>query len=458
MSITSTVMVTRPARSHIGVRPLLRGVAVRAIFRVAPDVPAARTPAIMAAMTTTTDTDPNTPPPPPAPPSRPRLERSRTDRYVSGVCGGLGRYLDIDPVIVRVAIACFAIFGAGLILYAVAWAFVPEEGRAQSIALAAGGTVPPVASCWSSGSSSSPASWPWTGFSTAATAVTSAGCSAAPDRRIVLVAPRQRRNRAAAAPPPAPWPGQPAPPPTAPPAPSAFWAATATTSPAPSAPIGPPSDGPARAWAWQPAPATASKPTPERSQLGVLTISALLIVLGVASLVDATDAFDVSPQGVLASALVVVGAGLLVGAKFGRSRGLIALGLLLTLATSLVRAVDIPLQGATGDVRWEVTSTDQLRSRYSLRAGTAVLDLTDLEFGEPRTIDVAIGAGEFTILVPVGVTTRVKGHLVAGEADIFGTRYGGIDIDFNKTESSTPTLTINTRLGLGDLQVRHEEA
>ncbi|MGE5424118.1 MAG: PspC domain-containing protein [Syntrophothermus sp.] len=57
-----------------------------------------------------------------------RLFRSRKDRIIGGVCGGLGNYLNMDPVIVRVvwAIAFFA-FGAGLLAYIAAWIIIPEE-------------------------------------------------------------------------------------------------------------------------------------------------------------------------------------------------------------------------------------------------------------------------------------------------------------------------------------------
>jgi len=56
-----------------------------------------------------------------------RLYRSRTERMIAGVCGGLGKYFDVDPVIVRLAAVFFAIWGAGVIAYIVAWIIVPEE-------------------------------------------------------------------------------------------------------------------------------------------------------------------------------------------------------------------------------------------------------------------------------------------------------------------------------------------
>jgi phage shock protein C len=57
-----------------------------------------------------------------------RLFRSRRDRILGGVCGGLGNYLNIDPVLVRVvwAILFFAA-GVGFLAYILAWIIVPEE-------------------------------------------------------------------------------------------------------------------------------------------------------------------------------------------------------------------------------------------------------------------------------------------------------------------------------------------
>jgi phage shock protein PspC (stress-responsive transcriptional regulator) len=59
-----------------------------------------------------------------------RLYRSRSDRVISGVCGGLARYLNVDPVIIRVvAVALIFAGGAGLLLYAAAFLLVPNEGE-----------------------------------------------------------------------------------------------------------------------------------------------------------------------------------------------------------------------------------------------------------------------------------------------------------------------------------------
>jgi len=57
-----------------------------------------------------------------------RLTRSATDKKIAGVCGGLGEYLNVDPVIFRIAFL-FALFvgGTGFILYIVMILVVPEQ-------------------------------------------------------------------------------------------------------------------------------------------------------------------------------------------------------------------------------------------------------------------------------------------------------------------------------------------
>jgi len=59
-----------------------------------------------------------------------RLYRSRTDRMLGGVCGGLAAYLRVDPVIVRIAaVALVVAGGAGLFMYLAAVLLVPNEGE-----------------------------------------------------------------------------------------------------------------------------------------------------------------------------------------------------------------------------------------------------------------------------------------------------------------------------------------
>ena len=63
----------------------------------------------------------------PAPGSR--LYRSRTDKWLGGVFGGLGPYLGIDHVVMRLAAVVLAVVGQGWIVvaYIIGWAVIPEE-------------------------------------------------------------------------------------------------------------------------------------------------------------------------------------------------------------------------------------------------------------------------------------------------------------------------------------------
>lgn len=57
-----------------------------------------------------------------------RLYRSYTDKMLGGVCGGLGEYFDIDPVIIRVLFVIALLFGGGGILaYIILWIVIPQK-------------------------------------------------------------------------------------------------------------------------------------------------------------------------------------------------------------------------------------------------------------------------------------------------------------------------------------------
>ena len=64
------------------------------------------------------------------PEDRPALRRSHVDRQIAGLCGGIARYLDVDPVFVRVLWVVLTIVPGtillGVLAYAVGWLIVPE--------------------------------------------------------------------------------------------------------------------------------------------------------------------------------------------------------------------------------------------------------------------------------------------------------------------------------------------
>ena len=60
------------------------------------------------------------------------LRRSRTDRILGGVCGGLAHYFGVDTLLMRLLFVVFAITaGAGLLLYVLLWVVMPLEDPAQ---------------------------------------------------------------------------------------------------------------------------------------------------------------------------------------------------------------------------------------------------------------------------------------------------------------------------------------
>jgi signal transduction histidine kinase len=63
-----------------------------------------------------------------ASPPREPLRRARTQKYLGGVCAGLGRHLGVDPLVVRIAfVAAAAAGGIGLLIYAAAWVLIPAD-------------------------------------------------------------------------------------------------------------------------------------------------------------------------------------------------------------------------------------------------------------------------------------------------------------------------------------------
>jgi phage shock protein C len=60
-----------------------------------------------------------------------RLHRSREERMLAGVCGGLGNYFAVDPTLVRVLFVLFGlVVGGGIVAYLILWILIPLEPEA----------------------------------------------------------------------------------------------------------------------------------------------------------------------------------------------------------------------------------------------------------------------------------------------------------------------------------------
>jgi phage shock protein PspC (stress-responsive transcriptional regulator) len=93
------------------------------------------------------------PPPPSGPPARPALRRSRTDKVIGGVAGGLAEYTGVDALLWRVgAIALTLAGGSGVIIYVLLWLLMPagpaspgdQAGRAERVRTGPRSAVPGV--------------------------------------------------------------------------------------------------------------------------------------------------------------------------------------------------------------------------------------------------------------------------------------------------------------------------
>jgi phage shock protein C len=57
-----------------------------------------------------------------------RLYRSKKDRIIAGVCGGIAEYFEVDPTLIRLAWVIFTLMaGSGLIAYFIAWIIIPNR-------------------------------------------------------------------------------------------------------------------------------------------------------------------------------------------------------------------------------------------------------------------------------------------------------------------------------------------
>ena len=74
-----------------------------------------------------------------------RLERSATDRWIGGVCGGLAEYLQVDPLIVRIVFFVLAFpFGVGILIYIFLLIFMPNAGQGALVGPAPGDPAAPA--------------------------------------------------------------------------------------------------------------------------------------------------------------------------------------------------------------------------------------------------------------------------------------------------------------------------
>lgn len=366
----------------------------------------------------------------PTGPAPKRLSRTRDDRMVAGVAGGIAKHFNIDPVIVRIAFVATTFAGGfGVLLYLVGWLLVPEEGESESLGSSATAPLRTIPR------------WLIAGFlGIAAVALISDGFDWGNGPffwSVALIGGGVLLYRMDAAPPKPPAPSaEEGEPPTELATPDT---AAATTTPLPAATM------------------ARRRPPKQRSHLGRYTFATLLLVLGVTAMLQGTGAFSLRAEQYSAFALFVVGGGLLIGTFFGRSRSLIFLGLMIVPIAMISTLVRVPLEGGVGDRTYKPTSVREVNDVYRLGIGTMTIDLRDLKWGDqPVEIMASVVAGRLSINVPNNVTVEFDGRVGAGHIFIFNSNRDGLNASLASTfegSSDGGTVVIDAEVSFGEIYV-----
>jgi phage shock protein PspC (stress-responsive transcriptional regulator) len=390
------------------------------------------------------------------------MVRPTRGRVFAGVCAAFGRATNTDPVLWRVVIAVLTLFGGiGLFLYLLGWILLPAEGD----------TAAPVEAVLGRGRSGT--NRVLTVIVAVIVLITLASLAdGRPNPGLLgalllggalLLLMRDQRGRGRN--------GTPVPA-AAPLGPTGL-ASTATgtggstpttgyQSPfAPHGPYAPPPPPPSYAPPVPPPPMP-PRPKPEGSHLGQLTLSLLLMVIGVLALLDLTMV-DIPPGGYVAASLATIGLGLLIGTWYGRARGLIVLGIIVALLLGIFGGLDRfgrNWHRGGGTVTWVPNSIDEMQSDYRHDFGDATLDLTRVDFtGHTTSISAKVDLGSLTIIVPPTVDVQVHSDVNLGDAQIFGNEWGGLSPGSRDISNLGPdgagggTLIINAKVDLGNLEV-----
>jgi phage shock protein PspC (stress-responsive transcriptional regulator) len=326
-----------------------------------------------------------------------RITRSRQDRVIGGVCGGLGRHFNTDPIFFRIgAIALAFLGGAGLLLYLAALLLMPAEdsgaaavaasGQGRNRGLAIAGIVVILLFAW-----------PF---------LLGGGILAAG-----LLIPLAVLVGAGVV---------------------VWWLVSGE------GPSGEPKD------------------IARRAALGIV----VLIACGVVACAGALAA-AAGPDWLVAALVIAAGAAIVAGAFLKPVRWLVLPAVTLALAAGAVSAAGLDLDGGVGDRDYRPASATDLQERYELGMGELVVDLrdTDLPSGDvPLVLD--LGMGDARVLVPEDVCVATRAEVGMGNVSFFGRDNGGIDVDFQEqpdADGDSTRLLLDAQIGLGELRVAHDD-
>lgn len=367
---------------------------------------------------------------------------------IAGVSTGVARWLNIDPVIVRIGFVVLAFIGlAGFILYAAGWLLLPEEGKERSVVgeafgvandeqvrivgLLVAGALAVLAvvgdGAWGLGH------WGWAG-------VWIAFWIGAPIALVYWLVRGRHGARAEATGQQQPVIGPPLPPPGTPGAASTPHEPGAPVPPgaATTAPVRPPNGGNGRNWS---------------PALFLGTASVLLLAWGAMWLWSLeTEPFEASVYA--AVGLGITALGLLVGSKAGDAGLLIPVGIVLAFVLAFTSAMP---SARSGDFQFTPVNTTQATRTLETGAGQVTYDLTKVSDPEDlagRSVQISHGAGLVRVVVPreldVEVDARVRW---GGQVDVFERRSEGWDARVHTEPDGDEPFKIDITSTVGVIEV-----
>lgn len=383
------------------------------------------------------------------------LRRPIEGRAFAGVAAGLGQRFEISPTWFRVAFVLMTVFGGiGLLLYALGWLLIPEEGSDD-----------PIITQWLSGFDTSNTGMVLGVVLVAVAAVILASSFHLISGKFVFAAillvigvllyrgdldrrsgPPDDHDKDSSS--------------------TDVNNDVAHDEPTEGEPIVTAIDTPEPTLESRVDPPPPSRPPRPKSILGRLTVAATLIAVGGLATLDVAGVLFPDPVHYVAVTVGVIGAGLLAGALFGRARWLIVVGLLLTPLLFLASiAPTWSISGEAGERYVRVDSIADLeRVDFGFEHGAGVLEI-DLRGFEPLTIaeglspipiGAKIGAGEIRIWLPEPASAIVHGSVGIGSVDILGHQSAGLGV--SRTEETLSTggewmFNIEASAGVGSIVV-----
>jgi phage shock protein PspC (stress-responsive transcriptional regulator) len=343
-----------------------------------------------------------TPEPTPRTDAPRRLLRSRDDRVLGGVCGGLARYFNVDPLIIRIAaVALIFVGGFAVVAYVAALLLVPEDdgtgqpvaGKPGRISTIVGAVVIVLAGValldghWGVG-------FGWIFGALAPTVLIVAVLAIAGQR---LLANRGETRPAAA-----------------------------------------------------------------RIAGAALVLSAIVAGALVAA---AGSAVATAAGGGVAVAAVVIALGVLMVAfsfRDRRARWLALPALVLAIPAGVVAAAGVDVHHGVGNRDYAPATLSDIRpGGYELGVGELVVDLRDTQWPDAAVahLKVDVGTGHALVLVPTDVCVQSETHAGLGYVNLLGADTGGADIDEQRgtvaRSGATRRLILDADVGIGAIEVLH---